>query len=425
MYHSLSEPILEPSLGDRTIFYAGINWERMGKQKGRYQDLLDRLDSTALSIYGPKVFLGIDVWKGYKSYRGPIPFDGVTILREINRCGIAFVFSSDAHKDSELMSNRLFESLAAGAFVICDENPFAYRYFQDTLLYVETRRPTEQVFEAVMKHVQWVRSHPVEAMDMIRAAQRIFREKFLLTTSLVNIYSNLQERRATLERLYAPAITDTPVALFFLVPEYSPEVLDRHLTSIAQQRHAGCQATLLIDTADLARNKDAIVKAVSQPGASIAVRGVVYREVDETGGIVRRARLGEVISDAIREIPSASMLCIVAPDEQLFSDHIQSLVGVFGRSPQASVAHSHLLYRNIRERTLNHDLQEELNFLNPAQHEPLGFGRFLFRRSAFAESIHSALRYVDSKAIVLLVAACPARGANPACHDHCRHPVSL
>ena len=199
MYHSLSEPIHEPTLGARKIFYAGINWERLGKKKGRHQDILRMLDPTGnLRIFGPRVFQGVNVWEGYKSYEGPIPFDGVSIMKEINQAGIALVLSSDAHKESELMSNRLFESLAGGAFIICDENPFARRFFGDCLLYIDASAPTEEVFDAVLKHVEWIKANPDDALKMARKAQRIFLERFSLDRSLTNIYTNLGERRREL-----------------------------------------------------------------------------------------------------------------------------------------------------------------------------------------------------------------------------------
>jgi hypothetical protein len=68
MFHSLSEPIMKPKLGEMKIFYCGINWERLSKPKGRHHEFLARLDTTGmLKIYGPDIFLGVNVWEGYKS----------------------------------------------------------------------------------------------------------------------------------------------------------------------------------------------------------------------------------------------------------------------------------------------------------------------------------------------------------------------
>ncbi len=150
MFHSLAEPIVAPTLGDQKVFYAGINWERLGKKASRHQELLDLLDKTGeLRIYGPEKLMGVKVWDGYKSYQGQIPFDGTSMVREIARAGISLVLSSAAHKDSELMSSRLFESIAAGAVIICDDNPFAQRHFGDTLLYVDCTLPADETAQQV------------------------------------------------------------------------------------------------------------------------------------------------------------------------------------------------------------------------------------------------------------------------------------
>ncbi|HUB27510.1 MAG TPA: glycosyltransferase [Tepidisphaeraceae bacterium] len=406
MYHSLSEPILEPTLGERKIFYAGINWERLGKKKGRHQEILDRLDQAGdIRIFGPKIFQGVNVWEGYQTYSGQIPFDGVSVMREINRCGIALVLSSDAHKESELMSNRLFESLAGGAFVICDENPFAAKFFGDCLLYIDGRQPPDVVYAAVTRHIDWIKSNPDKALEMARKAQAIFREKFSLDKSLADIYTNFSDRRKRLEKLYSPADPKTPAVLFFMMPRFDQAVLNRHLASFRTQRHAGCRAILLADRADLKENGGQIADTIRQAGVEVTVVDAAFFEDG------RRRRIGLVFSEAIPHAPADALICFVAPDEELFSDHIQSLAGALERDAKAGVAYSNLIYRHQNEGTTYHDLQEELDCVSFASHRPLGYSRFLLRRSAFDSPIDKALRHLDAKAMALTVAACPNRAA--------------
>ncbi len=414
LYHSLSEPIHEPTLGDRKIFYAGVNWERLGKKKGRHQELLNLLDPTGdLRIFGPRIFQGVNVWEGYQSYSGPIPFDGVSILSEINKSGIALVLSSDAHKQSELMSNRLFEGLAGGAFIICDENPFARRHFGETLLYIDARQPTDDVCKTVLRHVQWIKEHPEQALAMAREAQAIFRRQFSLDQSVVHLYEGLSERRRQLERLYAPADASRPVTLFMLMPRFDPAVLARHLASAKTQRYPNCRPVLLVDPLELEENGNAIRAAIAAAGVALEVRGVSFFERDPAGRVRKSVRLGEIFNEAIRGLPAADALfAFVAPDEELFAEHVQSLVGALARNPEAGVAISNALYRHASDGTTFHDLQDELDYVGYATHRPLGYGRFLFRRSAFADSIDSALRYLDVKAMALLVAACAKRVAS-------------
>lgn len=410
MYHSLSEPIYEPTLGDRRIFYAGINWERLGKNKGRHQDLLRMLDPTGkVRIHGPVIFQGVNVWEGYKSYGGEIPFDGISIIREINRSGIALVLSSDAHKHSELMSNRLFESLVGGALVICDENPFARRHFGSTILYIDSALPTNQVFAAVMAHMQWIDSHPDKALDMARKAQEIFRQKFSLDKSLIEIYTGLADRRRMLQSLYAPVDSNQRVDLLMLMPEYDVEVLERHIASIKTQRHAGCRAVLLADKQDIDLHGPSISRQIEDSGVALDIRAITFHERRPNANTRRRIPFGRIFSELIEQVPPEAQFCIVAPDEKLLSEHIQSLSGALERNRDSEVAHADIIYRHLYEGEFYHELQQELDCLWNACNQPLGFGRFLFRRSAFADHIHSALRHVDARSVALMVATCRAR----------------
>ena len=135
-YPTLSGPLLEPTLGDRKLFYVGMNWEKSSKQPGRHDGLLGLLDQGGdLRIYGPKVYGGVEIWKDFQSYAGSIPFDGVSVVRLINQAGISLVLSSRPHAQYEMMSSRIFESSAAGAVIICNENPFARRHWRFLALY--------------------------------------------------------------------------------------------------------------------------------------------------------------------------------------------------------------------------------------------------------------------------------------------------
>ncbi len=406
MYHSLSEPILEPTLGEKVIFYAGINWERLGKKKGRHQELLDRIDRAGnLRIYGPKIFQGVNVWEGYASYVGPIPFDGVTAVREISKCGIGLVLSSDAHKQSELMSNRLFESLAAGAVVIADENPFARKFFGDTLLYIDASLPTGEAFDQITAHINWIKAHPAEALELARKSQRIFVEQFALDISLSNIYLRLHSRQQQLQQLYAPADENLPVDLLLLMPEYDPAVLDRHLQSVRTQRHKGIRPVLVADAHDLTKFETDIADHLQRSGLRISTRAVAVFDRGADGRIIRRRRMGQVLQELIDGLPAESLFCLVAPDEELFAEHVQSLAGALTRSDGAQMAFSDIVYQHQNDGTTYHDVQHRLELTEYQINRPLGFARFLFRRSALDATLNSALPYVDFKAVALLASA--------------------
>jgi hypothetical protein len=206
LFHSTADVVHPPSLGDGKLFYAGINWEALSGGKSRHQEVLKRLDGTGLlRIYGPTIFSGVRVWAGYQSYVKEVPFDGVSMIDEISKAGVALVLSSAAHKESALMSNRLFESIAAGALVICDENPFAARHFGDALLYIDSRCSEDRIEQDIRRHLQWAQDNPQQALEKIARAQAIFREKFTLVRNLRELYTDLPATGASWATARTPA----------------------------------------------------------------------------------------------------------------------------------------------------------------------------------------------------------------------------
>src|SRR5581483_1420229 len=225
--------------------------------------------------------------EGYKCYVGPVPFDGVSMIKAISEAGIALVFSSDAHKESELMSNRLFESLAAGAVIICDENPFARRHFGDTLFYVDGTDSLENVYQQIIAHHDWIRAHPQQALDMARKAQSIFREKFTLDRSLAAIYMQLNDRKEQLTARLMPENPNQPVHALLTLPDYSAEALDQLIASLETQNYPMLQSTLLVDTWDHASNCSQIEERVASSLRPILVKPVRFYDRRANGGIRR------------------------------------------------------------------------------------------------------------------------------------------
>jgi hypothetical protein len=320
MYHSTADVTHPPSLGDGKLFYAGINWEAISGGKSRHGEVLKRLDPTGLlRIYGPTIFQGVRVWEGYASYVREVPFDGVSMIDEISKAGIALVLSSQAHKDSELMSNRLFESVSAGALVICDENAFAKKFFGDSLLYIDSRTPIEQLHADIVRHLEWTRTHPQEALAMIARAQAIFREKFTLIRNLGDLYTGLPARKQALsERINPPALPAPRVKLELLMPEYSGAVLQAHIASVNAQDWGSFSATLVADARTCAAHRAEIQAALAASPVPIALSEVDYFSYGIHPDIRARRNLGAVVAQSLRATAGFDALLIVAPNERLF-----------------------------------------------------------------------------------------------------------
>lgn len=405
LYHSIADIVHSPSLGAHKLFYAGINWDALRGGISRHQELLQRLDKTGnLRIFGPTLFQGVEVWKGYGSYVREIPFDGVSMLDEINSAGIALVLSSQAHKDSQLMSNRLFESVAAGASVICDENNFAKKFFGDSLLYIDSRCDVEDIFDAIESHLAWIKENPEKALAMIAKAQAIFRGRFSLNKNLHDLYLGFSNRKAELTKRQMPDTgAKLNVRLYLLLPEYSEDSLNAHIASVVAQEYENFSPVLIIDKIVASNYRSGIEKSLANLPLSIEIVELDFFAYGITTDVKVRRKIGEVIAAILDLDIQADAVVFVAPNEQIFSNHLQVLAGSLIRNPDtncvataAILKHSDQPIHGIHERIDFRELNLDLGFI-------IGYARFIFRVSALPNDLNIALPYLDRKALALLI----------------------
>ena len=401
LYHSTPRIQFEPSLGDQKLFYVGINWEKITGGKARHQEVLERLDKTdLLRIYGPTIFQGVKVWAGYKSYVKEIPFDGVSMLSEISKAGISLVLSSSAHKESGLMSSRLFESIAAGALIICDENPFAKAHFGDTLLYIDSRDPAEKIYEDIVGHIEWVRSNPQKALNKINATQEIFTKQFNLRTNLVDLYSGLIDRKKHLkQQVNPPKCLQCKVDTYFLMPIFSVEILEKILASIVNQDYEGFYPMLVIDSALNEEQLGQIQASIDSIGSKAVVIKVNFYNLGNDS-VNHKRMLGDIISELISLSSSSEAFMVVAPNESLYSNHVSVLAGALNRNLDASCAATAAIMRNGE---IVHAVNELLDFGHVDRLAPPGYGRFIFRVNKVSGHAIEVLKTLDGRPMAALI----------------------
>jgi len=406
LYHSLSKPILEPTLGDLKLFYSGINWDRLGRGRSRHHELLEELDKTSsLRIYGPKVFQGVRIWSGFKSYVGEIPFDGTSMIHEIAKAGVLLCLSSTPHKEAALMSSRLFEGLAAGALIICDENPFGRRFFGDSLLYIDTRKPVAKIVADILGHLAWAKSNPEQGVALAKKSQQIFTFSFALDQCLRNIYQGFPARKLALQRqIVPPPPIQQRIHVNFLLPEYWRETLSRYLESIKTQDFRDFTANLIVDSGTLLKHGRKIRSAIANSPVPVTICEARYFERASSGKIMAERKLGEVLSEVIADLPKDSWTMFVAPNEELLANHIGLLVGSLLRNPDKRAASAGLLLRHKYDGKTFHDVHFDVDFTHQRANAPNGFSRFLFRVSSFPQQLDIALRHLDKKALAVLLA---------------------
>ena len=203
--HTLAEPIYEPrARRAMDIFYCGINWEKLSGKPGRHDAVLRGLDKAGkLALYGPEKVQGVNVWEGYKSYRGSLPFDGRTVIEKIAEAGACLVFSSDAHKSSGIMSNRLFEALSGGVVVIGDEHPFIKQAIGDNYVLVPSDLSSEKRTKLILDTIKDFEQNPEEAQAMAKRAQDAFVEKYFLCGQIANLYDAFDSYRTSQQQTLA------------------------------------------------------------------------------------------------------------------------------------------------------------------------------------------------------------------------------
>lgn len=197
--------MLKCNLNNPKLFYCGMNWERVVHNSNRHEGLFKMLDNTGkVKFFGPDknpAWGGIAPWEGYKSYQYPIPFDGFSILQEINECGIVLVLSSDIHRRAGAATNRTYEACAGGAVIISDNNAFMEHYFKDAALFINyNKNNPKDTFDQIMEKYEWIKTHPEESKKLVQRAQEIFKEKFTLDQQLKSVFDNHYERFRTVEQ---------------------------------------------------------------------------------------------------------------------------------------------------------------------------------------------------------------------------------
>ena len=391
LYHSVHDNVHPPSLGEEKLFYAGINWDVLQGKGSRHGPFLRILEETGhLKIFGPKLFMGIDVWNGFNSYQGEIPFDGFSMIHEISKAGVSLVLSSEAHKESELMSSRLFESIAAGALVIADENPFTHKHFGDSVLYVDASQSPDSVAQQILAHLEWAKINKEAALLKIGKAQKIFSERFSHKSNLTRIYKHLQDRKEKIRNKILKTPATHHATLFMLLPDASEDGLLRHIKSFECQEDKGVRGKLCIDSNVTLERKKQIAASLSQSRIEVI-------EVSFYGAFGAREKIGQVILSLIEKRLEDELFVFVAPNEVLMSDHISNLKKTIMADPDLVGCASTVIHElKGREVVQVHDL---IDFGHVDFKAPNGLGRFMFRRSVLPKNYETCLPFLDGRAL--------------------------
>lgn len=357
------ESVAPVSLDDFRVFYIGVNWERIvdsSRSDRRHGGLLERLDANGrVDFYGVAKVCGIEPWKGFRNYRGELPFDnGMSIIRTANRCGVSLVLSSPQHRASGLVSMRIFQACAARTVVISDDNPFIVENFGDTVLTFEYSTDPALTCERIERLIGWIEQHQEEAAAKAERAHRIFTERFALNRELGTL---LERHAATVETIndqILPSDRTQTVDVILNLVDDSDQELDRFIGNLNRQtavRPHGlvcCRAARVAQTTERLREKAHFVyTVVAQDPANT-----------KTGAAVLRA---------VTDHAKGEAFCIDQPATRWHSRHLALMLRVL-QSGSTLVSQTHGFIRNqaIRSHAFNRSLAglaigHEMTMLRP------------------------------------------------------------
>lgn len=179
----------------RKVFYCGVNWERGIDRAGRAQGLLDILqERNAADFYGPNKLEGISPWEGFSSYKGEIPFDGVSMGRVMQDYGAVLAVSSPAHIKSRTSSSRVFEGVAAGVPVISDENAHVRKHFGDLVYYFKGNTEEERA-ASILAALDEINGNPSEARRRVIEAQRLMANRYCFEPCFERVLKAVRQNR--------------------------------------------------------------------------------------------------------------------------------------------------------------------------------------------------------------------------------------
>ena len=401
MFHTLPEPFLEPRTSPTSsLFYIGVNWERVGGPKGRFHEVLIALDrQSMIEIYGPEQINGVAPWEGYATYKGELPFDGVSVTTAINRAGICLVLSSAAHKRTGIMSNRLFEGLAGGGAIVASPNAIIDKYFRGVVYLVDDTHGEDALRQQIVAAVRQIRDDPAEARRRTLEGQRILREHCSLETSLQALFDQTRQRRAHFDEQF---LAHARVSVILAFDGQNLDELASHLGQFQRQRRASVIVHLICDERFLHRHEADLTRAARGSLENLVAHPISFSPA--SGGFdgpqQTRARTGPATARALSQVdtPLFAFSCI---DDEVFSDHFASAAKTLEQQSGAMLAATGLILETEtadRKRTRAFDSARFVDHASVILVQGSGeVGRFVYRRELLQGSFTHLMPMLDGE----------------------------
>lgn len=344
-----------PNLENPYIFYCGINFERP-RTGGRHSHIFKKLEEkNILRIYGPKKFGSIEPWKGYKSYAGEIPFDGISLIKEINKCGIALILASDIHRRYDVITSRIYEAASAGAVVITNKSNFILKEFGNSVLTIDYPIGNqENVHKQIIKHFIWIKNNKEKALKKAIELQRIFTNKFCMKVQLKKLLKDNKKNQLSVQRSIFARKKSSFVDVVIIWDRLGSKGLEDLLVSLNNQKFKSFKVTVFLD-----KKLTKIIKKIFNKKLNKKIP-IKINELEifsnHQKNKIKLIGRGNIVSEAAASL-KANYCSFLFPESILFSDHYTTLVRCLEDNSSKDVAYSGVFTKekNNTYKTLNFD----------------------------------------------------------------------
>ena len=364
---------LEPVSQTRKLMYVDSSQSdrQLGYSRPHLPETLKILaDKELLTLY--KMEASISQYQNHESNVLP---DTVFAIREMHKNGVVLCLSAAEQLQSGLMDYRLFEAIAAGALVICDDHPLIRQHFSDLLLYVRPKDGGKEMATQIEKHLQWIDTHPEEATVKARKAQQIYKQKFALDVALKEIYDSLPERKSTLQPSILNSNENPKVQIFCLLSSTSSAGVETLLSNCRRQDYNNKHVTIVME------ENPAVLKLIS---IELDKANIPYDFV-EIRNLRKRLQsgLGKIFSEPLLNClkEDCQYFNILTTDETIHSNHLSALVSLIQKTTHLVGATAEILQsRDPNISSCCQHVDHRLSFQGDLRTRPVGFARFIFAK---------------------------------------------
>lgn len=160
----------------------------------RFKDAIHMLaDEKLLVAYGlADAFDYLE--SGYKGEVEEYGDPDEQLLTLQRKWGIALIVHNFEHLVQAMPTSRIAEGIMSGAIVISDDHPFVRKYFGDNVLYFDSFKDRNTIYNQIKSHIEWIKSHPKEAAIMSQNAYDIFVKDWTIEKQLQKIMHSVRDR---------------------------------------------------------------------------------------------------------------------------------------------------------------------------------------------------------------------------------------